>query len=158
LLEILGKLMANFDKKAVYEFWRSFQDPTIFKVINLMESVEDWAVDDDPEVEAALSNLALAMQDLGKIELAEEDLFIKIVSHLKTGRGLSLLMHLNMAYSGAAAKVLSHAESVRYKDGQEHTDYFLRRNLIFERLRLIGRVFSADRFKLVTDAFEGSDE
>ncbi len=150
--------MANFDKKAVYEFWRSFQDPTIFKVINLMESVEDWAVDDDPEVEAALSNLALAMQDLGKIELAEEDLFIKIVSHLKTGRGLSLLMHLNMAYSGAAAKVLSHAESVRYKDGQEHTDYFLRRNLIFERLRLIGRVFSADRFKLVTDAFEGSDE
>ena len=150
--------MANFDRKAVYDFWKSFQDPTIFKVINLMESVEDWALDGQPEVEEALAKLAEAMKDLGKVELSEEDLFMKIVSHLKTGRGLSVLMNLDMAYPGAAAKVLSHAEGVRYKDGQEHTDYFLRRNLIFERLRLIGRVFSAERFKLVTDAFEGSDE
>ncbi len=150
--------MANFDEKAVYEFWRSFQDPTIFKVINLMESVEGWTLDGDPEIEKALSNLAEAMKDLGKVELSEEDLFMKVVSHLKTGRALSVLMHFNMAYGGAAAKVLSHAQSVRYKEGQEHTDYFLRRNLIFERLRLIGRVFSAERFKLVTDAFEGSDE
>ena len=150
--------MANFDKKAVYDFWRSFQDPTIFKVINLMESVETWALDGDPAVEEALSRLGDAMSDIGKVELAAQDEFIKVVSHLKTGRGLSVLMNLDMAYPGAAAKVLSHAEGIRYKDGQEHTDYFLRRNLIFERLRLLGRVFSAERFKLVTDAFEGEYE
>lgn len=150
--------MANFDKKTVYEFWRSFQDPTIFKVINLMESVEDWAMDGDPIVEEALVRLGKAMNDMGKVELAAEDTFIKIVSHLKTGRGLHVLMNLDMTYPGAAAKVLTHAEGCRYQDDHEYTDYFLRRNLIFERLRLLGRVFSAERFKMVTDALEGSYE
>lgn len=150
--------MGTLDKQSVYEFWRSFQDPTIFKVVNLMESVESFALDDQPEVEEALGRLADAMNDLGKVELAAQDEFIKVVSHLKTGRGLSVLMNLDMAYPGAAAKVLSHAEGVRYKEGHEHTDYFLRRNLVFERLRLLGRVFSADRFKLVTGAFEGDYE
>ena len=150
--------MANFDEQAIYEFWRSFQDPTIFKVINLMESVEDWTLDGDPAVEEALKRLADAMKDMGQVELGSKEEFINVVSHLKTGRGLSILMALDMAYPGAAAKVLSHAESVRYQEGHAHTDYFLRRNLIFERLRLLGRVFSGERFKLVTGSFEGDYE
>lgn len=150
--------MASFDRKSVYEFWKSFQDPTIFKVINLMESVEGWALDNNPAIEQALDRLGDAMGDMGKVELAAEELLIKVVSHLTTGRGLSVLMNLDMAYPGAAAKVLSKAEELRYNDDEGHTDYFLRRNLVFERLRLLGRVFSSERFKLVTSAFEDNYE
>ena len=37
-------------------------------------------------------------------------------------------------------------------------DYFLRRNVVFERLRLLGRVFGEDRLKLVIKALEESGD
>ena len=121
-----------------------------------MEGVEDWTVDNDPALEEALDQLGETLEDVGNIDLKQEDAFIELAANLKTGRGLRLLMALDSAYPGAAAKVLMHAEDVT-KSEDDTAGLFLRRNIVFERLRLLGRVFAQDRIKLVQKALEGGD-
>ncbi len=147
--------MPDFSHKGVHEFWHEYQDPTIYKVISFMEGVEDWTLDGNPELEASLQKLGKILEDIGNIDLQQEDDLIKLVAHLKTGRGLRILMSLDTAYPGAAAKVLMQAEE-QTKSDADTAGIFLRRNIVFERLRLLGRVFAPDRFKLVLKALEES--
>ncbi|MCH9769414.1 MAG: type IVB secretion system protein IcmW [Gammaproteobacteria bacterium] len=147
--------MPDLSYKAVHQFWNEYQDPLIYRVISFMEGVEDWTLDNDPQLETALSELGKTLDDLGSIDIEAQEDLIKLVAHIKTGRGLRLLMALDTAYPGAAAKVLMHAEEVTRAE-DDIAGIFLRRNIVFERLRLIGRVFGRDRFKLILEALEDS--
>lgn len=145
--------MPDLSHEAVHQFWRGYQDPTIYRVISFMEGVEDWTHDQDPAVEKALQKLGKTLDNIENIELQQEELIVELVTHIKTGRGLRLLMCLDNAYPGAAAKVLMFAEE-HTKSEQDNPGIFLRRNIVFERLRLLGRVFAPDRLKLVLKALE----
>lgn len=145
--------MPNLAPQAVHEFWHDFQDPTIYRVVSFMEAVEDWTMDGNQPLEEALVKLGDALEDIGNIDLKLEGNMIDVCTHLKTGRYLRLLMCLDMAYPGAAAKILMHAEE-QTKTDTDLAGVFLRRNIVFERLRLISRVFAPDRFKLITQALE----
>lgn len=148
--------MPNLSYEAVHQFWREYQDPMILRVITFMESVEDWTLDGDKELEAEMKKLGEILEDIGNIELQQENAMIEVLAHIKSGRGLRLLMCLDMAYPGAAAKVLMKAEETT-KSQADNAGLFLRRNIVFERLRLLGRVFADDRLKLVTKALEESE-
>ena len=147
--------MPDLSYQAVHQFWREYQDSTILRVITFMESVEDWTLDGDTEMETQIKALGDMLEDIGNIELQQEKALIEVLAHIKTGRGLRLLMCLDMAYPGAAAKVLMKAEEST-KSQADNAGLFLRRNVVFERLRLLGRVFAEDRMKLVIQALEES--
>jgi intracellular multiplication protein IcmW len=145
--------MPDFSHQAVHQFWHDYEDSTIYRVITFMEGMEDWTSDGNPDLEEGLKKLGEALEDVGNIDLQLEDNIIKLATYVKTGRCLRLLMCLDQAYPGAAAKVLMHAEETTESD-QDTAGIFLRRNIVFERLRLLGRVFSPERFKLITKALE----
>ena len=145
--------MPDLSYQAVHQFWRDYQDPMILRVITFMESVEDWTLDGDPELEKAVNAFGEILDDIGNIDLQQENQMIEVLAHIKTGRGLRLLMCLDMAYPGAAAKVLMKAEEIT-RSQADNAGLFLRRNVVFERLRLLGRVFAEDRLKLVIKALE----
>jgi len=148
--------MPDLSHAAVHQFWRDYQDPTIYRVISFMEGVEDWTTDGDPSLETAMKRLGDALEDIGNIDLQQETQFITLGASIKTGRCLRLLMCLDMAYPGAAAKVLMSAEESTQYD-EDTAGIFLRRNIVFERLRLLSRVFSSERLKLVIKALEEGD-
>jgi intracellular multiplication protein IcmW len=145
--------MTDLSHEGVHKFWRDYDDPTIYRVVSFMEGTEDWTLDGDPNLEAALQALGISLDDIGKLELQQEASVVSTVAHIKTGRGLRLLMCLDMAYPGAASKVLMEAENTTQGD-HDVPGLFLRRNIVFERLRLLSRVFAADRFKLIQKALE----
>lgn len=145
--------MPDLSHKSVHQFWYDYKDPIIYRVISFMEGVEDWTLDGNPELESSLKELGKELEDIGNIDLQQEDTIIKLVTHLKTGRGLRLLMCLDTAYPGAAAKILMHAEEASQSDN-DTASLFLKRNLVFERLRLLSRVFAPDRFKLILQCLE----
>ncbi len=148
--------MPDLSFEAVHQFWRNYQDPTIYRVISFMEGVEDWTQDNHPELEKAIKALGKALDSIENIDLQQEAPIVELVAHMKTGRGLRLLMCLDNAYPGAAAKVLMYAEEHTQSE-QDNPGIFLRRNIVFERLRLLGRVFAPDRLKLVLKALEDRD-
>lgn len=151
--------MPDLSHKASAEYWFEYIDPMIYRVITFMESVEDWTLDGNPELEEAIRRLGNELDDIEKIDMGllnQEANFIRLVANLKSGRGLRLLQAIDTVHPGSASRVLIHAEETSL-GSHDPAGFFLKRNITFERLRLIARVFSEYRLKLVTRALEGEE-
>ena len=144
--------MIDLGLKSSHEYWQQFNDPAIYRVVSFMESVEDWTKDGDPDLEKAIKELSEALDSLSKFSIAEEENFIKLATFLKMPRLLRMLQALDTIEPGSASKLLMYAEEKSV--GNEMISLFLRRNIVFERLRLLSRVFSPERFSLVLRTLE----
>ena len=78
-----------------------------------------------------------------------------MAAYLKATRKLLLMQTLDTAYPGAASKLLMQAENSS-KSPNDAPGLFLKRNVIFERLRLLSRVFSPERLEMVLKILEES--
>lgn len=145
--------MPDLSLQSAQRFWRDYQDPIIYRVITFMEGVEDWTLDGDPSLEAAMVQLGQVLEDIGGVDLQREDDFTTLAAYIKASRNLRLLQCLDTAHPGAASKLLMHAETAAAANNQV-ADLFLRRNIVFERLRLLTRVFSPERFALLQKILE----
>lgn len=145
--------MPNLDLQSSHEFWKNYDDPMIYRVIAFMETVEDWTYDGNPELEQVVDMLGKTFDDLKRFELGKEEQFIVLLAHLKTSRILRVLQAIDTIEPGSASKVLMYAEENNTPENLL-TGLFLRRNIVFERLRLLSRVFSPERFELVLKAME----
>lgn len=143
--------------QACHEFWQQYHDQSVYRVIAFMESVEDWTLDGDESVNQALKQLSETLEDIGNIDLKNEDFIVKICAFIKTGQILRLLQCFDSALPGAASKILMHAEQGKGKH-PEIAKYFIGRNITFERLRLLSRVFAKNRIQLVSNALEEANE
>jgi intracellular multiplication protein IcmW len=151
--------MPDLSHEASAQYWFDYLDPMIYRVITFMESVEDWTLDGHPELEEAMRQLGEELDNIEKIDLgtlAEEDKFIRIVGNIKSGRGLRLLQAIDTVHPGSASRVLIHAEETSIGP-HDPAGFFLKRNIVFERLRLLARVFSQYRLNLVLKALEGDE-
>lgn len=146
--------MTDLTHEGAHKFWRDYIDPMIYRVISFMEGVEDWTLDGDPELEAAIKKLGDAFEHIGNFELGKSDDFITLAANIKMARALRLLQAMDTAHPGAASKLLIHAEEVS-QGNDDAPGLFLRRNIVFERLRLLARIFAVDRITLVLKALEG---
>lgn len=149
--------MPDLSLQASHEYWKNFQDPMIYRVISFMESVEHWTIDGDPEIEASMEKLGNSLEDVTKFELAEEQNYVKIACYLKMPRVLRLLQAIDTTLPGSASRLLMYAEE-NSEDSDDPAGLFLRRNIVFERLRLLSRVFSPERIAMITKALESDDE
>ena len=151
--------MPDLSREASAKYWSEYADPMIYRVVTFMESVEDWTLDGDPVLEEAITRLGKELDDLQSIDMSRlnhEDKFIRLVGNIKSGRGLRLLQAIDMAHPGSASKVLIHAEE-KSTSSYDAAGFFLKRNIVFERLRLLSRTFSEQRLKLVSLALEGEE-
>ncbi|EDP46295.1 type IVB secretion system protein IcmW [Rickettsiella grylli] len=149
--------MPDLSHKGSHLYWKHYQDPLIYRVLCFMESVETWTKNGDAALEASLVTFAKELDTIDKIDLdklAKQALFIRLGNHLGMSRTLRLLQALDTSHPGSAAKLLMHAEEVS-QSPEDEAGLFLRRNISFERLRLLARVFSEDRLNLVLKALEG---
>lgn len=151
--------MPDLSHQASCEYWKDYPDPMIYRVITFMESVETWTLDGDPSLETAIERLGHELDDISKIDLGElgqEEAFIRLACNIKSGRALRLLQAIDTIHPGSASRLLIHAEETSI-GSDDPAGVFLRRNIVFERLRLLARVFSEQRFKLVLKALEGEE-
>jgi intracellular multiplication protein IcmW len=145
--------MPNLDLKASHEFWKNYEDPMIYRVISFMETAEGFTLDGDPALEQSMTQLGETLEKLTRFELGKEDQFVDLCCHLKTSRILRLLQAIDTIDPGSASKLLMFAEEHNSPDNPM-AGLFLRRNIIFERLRLLARVFAPERFDIVLKALE----
>ncbi len=151
--------MPDLSHEASSQYWYEYSDPMIYRVITFLESVEDWTHDGQPDLEETITRLGNELDDIEKIDmskLAHEDTFIRLAANIKSGRGLRLLQAIDTVHPGSASRVLVHAEETSL-GSDDPAGFFLKRNITFERLRLLARVFSEYRLKLVARALEGEE-
>jgi intracellular multiplication protein IcmW len=145
--------MPGLDLKSSHEFWYNYDDKMIYRVIAFMETVEQWTPDGDPELNQQIINLGEELDKITTFELGKEEEFVTLCAHMKTSRILRLLQIIDTIDPGSASKLLMYAEE---HNAPEHimANMFLRRNIVFERLRLLARVFSAERCDMVLKVLE----
>lgn len=151
--------MPDLSQEAAAQYWNEYVDPMIYRVVTFMESVENWTLDGDPQLEQAIEQLGKELDDIASVDmnlLGQEENFIRLVGNIKSGRGLRLLQAIDTVHPGSASKILIHAEETSAAS-HDPSGFFLKRNIIFERLRLLSRVFSEYRLKLVLRALEGEE-
>jgi intracellular multiplication protein IcmW len=149
--------MPDLSSQGVHRFWKDYPDPMIYRVVSFMENVENWTQDGNANFEAAIAELANELDAIGKLnldELGQQEIFIRLADNIKMARALRLLQAIDTTHPGSASKLLMHAEEVSQHPDDE-PGLFLRRNIVFERLRLLARVFSSPRLALVLKALEG---
>lgn len=150
--------MPNLYLDAVHAFWDSYDRKTLYRVIVALEQVEHWVLDSQPAIEQAVIRLGETLDQAGDFTLADEAKVIRVLANLRASRALRILQSLDMAKPGTASQLLMFAEeSSQDTDdakGNEFAKLFLRRNLVFERLQLLSRVFSPQRIAIVLKALE----
>ena|SRR3990167_4881985 len=145
--------MPKLDLLSSHEFWKNYDDPMIYRVIAFMETAENWSLDGDPALEKVIDKISDEFDQLSSFELGKEDQFITLCTHLKTSRILRILQSIDTIDPGSASKLLMYAEENNSPENIM-AGLFLRRNIVFERLRLLSRVFSEERFNLVMQLLE----
>ena len=145
--------MPKLDLQASHEFWKNYDDQMIFRVIAFMETAEGWTLDGDALIEQAMEDISNSLDQITRFELGKEEQFVALCAHIKTSRILRMLQAIDTIEPGSASKVLMYAEENNTPDNLL-AGLFLRRNIVFERLRLLSRVFSPERFELVLKAME----
>ena len=155
--------MPDLHLDAVHAFWDSYDRRTLYRVIVAIERVEHWVLDSDEAIDSALIRLGEVMDQAGgEFELNQESAFIRVLATVRASRALRLLQALDVAKPGSASQLLMHAEGSNDEGGTEpkkkdpFAKLFLRRNLIFERLQLLSRVFAPQRVSLILKALEQS--
>lgn len=145
--------MTDLSRKASHQYWSSYPDPMIYKVLTMMESVEKWTLDGNEEYEKIVAKLVEAIDNIGNIKLSKEEDFIKVALHLKATRMLYILQTIDLANPGTACRILTYSDNHKV-DKAESCGVFTRRNIEFERLRLLGRIFSKENLDLIVRALE----
>jgi len=148
--------MPDLSPSAVAKHWQEKHDYALYRIISTMEAVEEWTKDGDPEYEALLAEIASTVDGLTKFTVGEEESFIKFFNSLKASRALRLLQAIDQIMPGSASKLLVFAE-VSSSSKEDTPGFFLNRNLVFERLQLLGRIFAPERFRLVMRALEKAE-
>ena len=151
--------MPDFSLESVHAFWHDYDRRTLYRIVTSMEGIESWASDSVPEVNEALNALGDALDNVTDFELNDEALVVKILANTCSSRALRLMQYLDTIAPGSASKLLIYAEE-QTKDSTNknpYADLFLKRNLAFERLQLLGRVFAPERINLVLKALEKTD-
>lgn len=149
--------MSILELAAAHEFWKNYDDPMIYRVIAFMETAEEWTMDGNASLEPIIAKLGAQLESLTSFELGKEEEFVTMCAHLRTSRILRLLQAIDSIDPGSASKVLMYAEENNSPD-HVMANLFLRRNIVFERLRLLARIFSEERCEMVLKLLDhGSD-
>ena len=152
--------MPDFNLEAVHQFWHDYDRRTLYRIVTSMEGIESWASDDEPAVDEAFIQLGMALDSAQDFEVSDEGVVVKILANTRSSRALRLMQFLDVMKPGTASKLLIFAEE-QTKDPahkNKYADLFLKRNLAFERLQLLGRVFAPERINLVLKALENTNE
>lgn len=151
--------MPDFSTIGVHQFWYDYDKRILYRIVASMERMETWATDTDPLVDDLFTQMGASLEGLaGNVDLKEE-LVIRILANTHSARAIRLMQYLDAVKPGFASKLLVYAEEQTKGNNKNHyCDLFLKRNLVFEKMQLLSRVFSPERVNLVLRALENANE
>ena len=105
--------MPDLSQKASLQYWDEYPDPMIFRVIALMESMENWTYDGHPELEKAIELLGNELDKATKFELKKQEEYINIGNHIHVGRTLRTMQAIDVTHPGSASRLLMFADPAK---------------------------------------------
>lgn len=142
--------MPDLSKETVHAFWHEYDPQILYKVVCSFEESETWIHYDDQSAQL-ISDLGDVMEKAANFDFFKQETLIKLLTSIKFSQALRVMQFMETKSPGIITRLLMWAdEKNRNNQAEQYMVSFLRRNLIFERLQLLARVFSHDRLELLT--------
>lgn len=150
--------MIDLGIEASMKYWQGNSIDSIHDSIVAIEEVEKWTVDGDEQVEAELKKFSQAIgklidNDTDIATLGIEKNIITMLAHVKFSRMLYIMTLLDESSPGFASTLFLFAEQKSDHDKDIYS-IFMKRNTIFEKIRLSSKIFSHDRLNQLTTVLE----
>ncbi len=152
--------MPDLSTLGVHQFWYEYDRRILYRIVATLEGQETWVVDQEPSVDEPFIRMGEALEGIRQLDLKDESVIIRILANTHSARAIRFMQYLDAVKPGTASKLLVYAEE-KTKEGTEkdyYCDLFLKRNLVFERMQLLSRVFAPERVNLVLKALENFNE
>lgn len=138
----------NLRKSIVAEFWKS-RDPRMAMILQWMESMEDWSMDDDRGFSEALLQLTPKMETSSRNALVENtELLLQVMAYMSSGRSLRLLEWFDEHFPQGLSVEL--VEMARDQEDDPRAQILIDRLRSLQSLSLLGRVFSPARVRRIS--------
>lgn len=141
----------NLSKANVDFYWKT-QDERMLKIINMMESVEPWVVDDVESVSRELISFGQKIGQAKTGQLSEHsDEITTVMTYILAGKALRMLNWLDDNYPGLSFHYVMEA---RQRTDWESGKLLLERLKTIKTLSLLGHIFTPMRTRLISGLLE----
>ena len=142
--------MPDLSMETVHAFWHEYDKNILYKIVCSFEKSESWVVYNE-QTQQLISDLGDILEKTPKFDFLKQETLIEILTVIKFSQALRVMQFMESKSPGIIAKLLMWAdEKKRNNQSNQHINTFLRRNLIFERLQLLARIFSKERIDLLS--------
>jgi intracellular multiplication protein IcmW len=149
--------MPDLSAESVHAFWHEYDAKILYKIVCSLEASETW-VPIDEEIESILQDLGDVIDSISSAPQLSPEKIINILTSIKYTQSLRVMHAIETKTPGFVSSLLIWAEDQKNKNAASHAvQNFLRRNLVFERLQLLARIFSSERINLLNKAQEVSN-
>ena len=145
----MGAGMPDLSRESTLDFWMTFMGGSVSPIIEFIEHSEEWINIED---EAALSQLGQHLDTLSSESSLSELDYVRVCAKLYLSQKLRIMQILDSVSPGFATKMIDSAQNNASDDPLAKA--FLQRNLIFERMRIMRRIFASDRVQLIQRLYE----
>ena len=146
----------NLRKSIVTEFWRT-RDPRMGVVLQWMEGVEDWKMDEEQSFSEALLDLVPIMERTSRqATLDKLDPLLQVMAYMSSSRAMRLMEWFDEHYQQGLS--INLVEQARSKPNDPRYQIMLDRLRALQSLSLLGKVFSPARTRLITDLLRETSE
>lgn len=139
----------NLRQSVLEEHWRK-KDSRLSRILGWMESMEDWMLDDDPDVmDLILAFSATLERTTAEKIIDNADRLIEIMAYLSAPRAMRLMSWLEERFpEGVSRELLNNAVDMQ---GDPTADLLVDRLDTLERLSLLSRLFEPARTREIID-------
>lgn len=150
----LGSMYLSSDD--VKRRW-GMEDLRLATTLMVMDSVESWTFDDNPDIEAKIKSLCDNLEAKGNEKLigaASHD-FLLLLAYMSTTRALHILSVMDSKFSGSGLRLVQKAVELTNRD-PEFTEgsLMVERLETLRRIRSLNRIFAPARLRLVMKVLE----
>ena len=146
--------MPDLSTETVHAFWHEYDPNILYKIVCSFEESETW-IQYDEKTQTLVSDLGDVLDKVANFDFLQQETLIELLTILKFSQALRVMQFMETKTPGIIARLLMWAdEKKRDRQSNQRIDAFLRRNLIFERLQLLARVFSKERLDLLSKSVE----
>lgn len=145
----------NLNKNSVDFYWKTL-DPRMLKILNMMEAVEPWVVDDAESVARELISFGKRLSDANTGQLSRHsDEITLIMTYIFSGKSMRLLNWLDENYPGLSFHYVMEA---RHREDWEAGKLLLDRLKTIKTLSLLSMIFQPMRTRLISGLLEEDED
>ena len=144
--------MADLSHKSSIEFWQSFMNGAVYPIIEFIEGTEHFAEENNANLAEDIQRVGQFLESATSLADDSEEHLVKICAPLYLSQKLRIMQLTDALSPGYATKMIKKAEEKALED--KSCEIFLKRNLLFERLRIVSRIFTEERIQLVQGLYE----